>query len=134
MNVSAHHHANCLLLMLIDNMSVCLAFERRRSKNLRVLACIRRVSAISFLLGLRVSYRWVASEANSSDRPSRHVDPVDTTAVTDKPDLLDYADVVSFVAVVQERRRGGRPWRPRDPHCSLPSTQYLKRFKVFSKN
>ena len=56
-------------------MSVCLCFERRRSNNFKVLLCIRRLSAWALALDLKISFRWVPSEANCSDEPSRKFDP-----------------------------------------------------------
>ena len=61
--------------MLTDNMSVCLSFERRRSKNYKILCCIRKLSAYAIMLGLRVFFRWVPSEAHVSGEPTRYHDP-----------------------------------------------------------
>ena len=72
---SVYHHRNCRVLMLVDNMSVCLSFERRRSRNFRVLVCIRRLAALALALNVRVSVRWIPSEVNVSDEPSRYCDP-----------------------------------------------------------
>ena len=61
--------------MLVDNMSVCLSFERRRARSFKVFMLIRKVCGISLALNLKVSFRWIASEANCSDEPSRRFDP-----------------------------------------------------------
>ena len=41
----------CRALCIVDNMSTCLAFDRRRSRNRKILKCIRRLSAWSLLRG-----------------------------------------------------------------------------------
>ena len=56
-------------------MSVCLSFERRRARNYKVLCCIRRLCAYTLALNIRVAVRWIPSECNVSDEPSRKFDP-----------------------------------------------------------
>ena len=74
-SASLHGFRNCRVLMLVDNMSVCLSFERRRTRNFKVLCCIRRLCAYGLALNIRVAVRWIPSECNVSDEPSREYDP-----------------------------------------------------------
>ena len=53
------------------------SFERRRSRNFLVLTCIRKLAGLCFALDLAVTVRWIPSEINVSDRPSRIHDPSD---------------------------------------------------------
>ena len=59
------------ILMLTDNMSVCLSFSRRRAINFKLLCAIRKFSGTCMALGLSVSVRWIPSEWNTADPPSR---------------------------------------------------------------
>ena len=60
----------------MDTMSICLSFARARCRHFKVLVLIRRVYAYAFARNLRFSFRWIPSELNSSDRPSRHISHV----------------------------------------------------------
>ena len=60
------------VLLLGDNMAVCLAFERRRAASVRILRLIRCFAAICFANNLRTSILWVPSEENAADHPCRH--------------------------------------------------------------
>ena len=61
------HHALCL----VDNMSDVLAFGRSRAQNYRLLLLVRRSAALSLALGITLHYRWLPSEYNPADWPSR---------------------------------------------------------------
>ena len=58
-----------------NNMSAALSFERRRSRNSLQLTCIRKLAGLCLALVLAVPLRWIPSEVNMSDRPSRIHDP-----------------------------------------------------------
>ena len=58
-------------------MAVALSFERRRSRNFLVLTGIRKLASLSHALDLAVTVRWIPSETNVSDWPSRILDPSD---------------------------------------------------------
>ena len=62
---------------LVDNMAVALSFERRRSRHFLVLTCVRKLASLCLALDLAVTVRWIPSETNVSDRPSRLHDPSD---------------------------------------------------------
>ena len=59
-------------LLLVDNMSVALSFDRFRSRNYRLLKQIRRFSSYLLSRNIATTVRWVPSELNSSDEPSRY--------------------------------------------------------------
>jgi hypothetical protein len=61
-------------VILCDNMSVVLSFNRCRAKDFRLLCLIRRFQAYCIARHIRVSVRWVPSELNSADKPSRFFD------------------------------------------------------------
>ena len=58
-------------LLLVDNMAVCLSMERSRARHFPLLNQIRKMSALC--LGCDVNYgiRWIPSEHNPADLPSR---------------------------------------------------------------
>ena len=58
-------------LLLVDNMAVALSFDRFRSRNYRLLRQIRRYSSYLLARNIAASVRWIPSEFNSSDEPSR---------------------------------------------------------------
>jgi hypothetical protein len=62
-------------LYLVDNMSVALAFERRRASSSGLLIHVRRFSAMCFARNVFATIRWIPSEFNSSDE-GRSVEPV----------------------------------------------------------
>ena len=58
-------------LLLVDNMSVALSFDRFRSRSFKLLKQIRRFSAYLLSRNIHAVVRWIPSEFNSSDEPSR---------------------------------------------------------------
>ncbi|CAE7509286.1 unnamed protein product, partial [Symbiodinium microadriaticum] len=58
-------------LILCDNMSVVLAFDRSRARNFKLLLQIRRFTAYCLARNIMCTVRWVPSELNSADEPSR---------------------------------------------------------------
>ena len=58
-------------LTLMDNMSDVLALERARAQNYGLLLQLRRSAAMSMVFHIRQSFRWLPSEHNPSDAPSR---------------------------------------------------------------
>ena len=59
------------VLRLGDNLGVVLALERKRAHAFPLLVQVRRSAAIELARGVRVAERWVPSEINPSDEPSR---------------------------------------------------------------
>ena len=64
---------NSRQLLLVDNMSVALAFSRSRSKSRRVLQIIRKFSAWALARNVACAVRWIPSESNAADKPSRAI-------------------------------------------------------------
>ena len=62
------------LLFLVDNMAVCLCFSRYRAKSFGLLAIIRKFAALSLAKHIYPAIRWIPSERNTSDAPSRYSD------------------------------------------------------------
>ena len=59
-------------LILTDNMSVCLAFDRSRARSYaRLQVQIRKFSAYLLARNISCTVRGVPSELNNADRPSR---------------------------------------------------------------
>lgn len=95
--ISFYRLRDTRVLLLTDNMSCCLIFERRRSKNFQTLVLVRQLIALSMIFGINVYFRWIPSEVNVSDEPSRYHDqgrpassPIlsdeSQEEVTDRPD------------------------------------------------
>ena len=58
-------------LVLCDTLSVVCAFSRRRAINYVLLAQIRNIAGICLSYGINITFRWIPSEFNYSDNPSR---------------------------------------------------------------
>ena len=54
-----------------DNLGMVLAFDRGRAKSIPLLLCCRRAAAFSIACGCQFHHRWVPSEWNAADGPSR---------------------------------------------------------------
>ncbi|CAK0891104.1 unnamed protein product [Prorocentrum cordatum] len=66
--------AACRQLILSDNMSVVVSFNRSRAKEFALLVQVRRFQAYCLARNLKVSVRWVLSELNPADYGSRVFD------------------------------------------------------------
>ena len=62
---------NSRRLVLCDDMSVALSFERKRAHVYPLLRQVRLFSALGLTAGTHHSIRWIPSELNPSDLPSR---------------------------------------------------------------
>ena len=58
-------------LVLLDNMALCFAVAKGRAHSFDLLRVIQKISAISLACNLTVRTRWVRSEVNVADGPSR---------------------------------------------------------------
>ena len=67
----AHHWYRRRFLFLMDNMSDVLALSRSRAHDFKLLLQVRRTAALCFITESRPHYRWVPSEWNPGDKPSR---------------------------------------------------------------
>ena len=68
---SSNHGHDCRQLCLVDNLSLALCFERSRSRNFKVIRILRQASAYLLGFNISLSVRWIPSELNSADGPSR---------------------------------------------------------------
>ena len=67
---SAKFH-NKRLLFLVDNLPLVLAITKGRATSTHLIGPCRQVAAHSFASGSRFNSRWIASERNPADKPSR---------------------------------------------------------------
>ena len=58
-------------LFLVDSMSIALSFDRCRSRSFKLLRQIRRFASLCLARNLDPHVRWIPSEFNSADEPSR---------------------------------------------------------------
>lgn len=58
-------------LILSDSMTSILALSRGRGHSRAMNRVCRQIAAISLACGMQLSYRWIASELNPADSPSR---------------------------------------------------------------
>ena len=82
-------------LVLCDNMSVVLSIERCRSRNFRLLLVIRKISAYCFARNVHLSIRWIPSELNVSDEPSRIDGPEESKLLVDLIDDVWIGDKIT---------------------------------------
>ena len=64
-------HFNKRHLHFGDNLGMVLAFDRGRAKSFSLLLCCRRACAFSLADGCQFHHRWLPSEWNKDDGPSR---------------------------------------------------------------
>ena len=69
----ANRCINKRLLCLSDNMPLVLGCGKGRARSGHLLAPLRRIAALCLSTGSKVSTRWVVSEHNVADKPSRSV-------------------------------------------------------------
>ena len=67
----AQHHRNKRHLVLLDNLALCFAVAKGRSAKFDLLRILQRIGSISLVCGLSIRPRWIPSEFNVSDGPSR---------------------------------------------------------------
>ena len=61
----------CRLLFLVDYMSLCLASTKGRSSSPNLLHVGRKFACLSLATNIRIVTRWIPSELNIADGPSR---------------------------------------------------------------
>ena len=84
-------------LHLCDNLGVVLSIERSRSKNYKLLKIIRCISAFLLARNVSLSIRWIPSELNFSDEPSRVFDEEESKLLIDLIQSDDFGGVSSRV-------------------------------------
>lgn len=86
-------------LIISDSMTSILALSKGRGHAKSMNRVCRQIAALSLSCGLQLHYRWVASELNPADSPSRNR-PVD----------FDFHDCLSKL-VASNVATGGQAWR-----------------------
>ena len=94
-------------LFLVDNMSVALAFSRSRAHDFALLVQIRRFCAYAIARGIVCYIRWIPSELNDSDAPSRNYQQSSETFTTQLEAMHVPYDPAPTQLVQWERRRWG---------------------------
>ena len=121
--VSKYDMKNCRALVIVDNMSVCLCFVRRRSRDQKILRCVRILSAWTLARNIKLSIRWAPSEVNPSDESSRLYDKLaptvpklEATWSRIRPNEVSHpcpsSRMESFVSSARGQRRQRVPQRP----------------------
>lgn len=77
-------------LHLCDNLGIVLSVERCRSKSFKILKIIRNIAAYCLSRNVHLSVRWIPSELNASDEPSRICDPEESKLLLDLVRAVDF--------------------------------------------
>lgn len=96
-------------LHLCDNLGVVLSIERSRSKSYKLLKIIRCISAFLFARNVSLSIRWVPSELNFSDEPSRLFDEEESKLLIDLIQSDDFGRVSSRVPLEHKHEQQTHP-------------------------
>ena len=67
----ASHHRNHRHLVFVDNMALCFSANKGRASNFGILRVLQQIGSICLAASITLRTRWVASEANCADGPSR---------------------------------------------------------------
>ena len=90
-------------LVLTDSMTACLALEKGRSSTPSINRICRQVAALQFMTGFEIRTRWIPSELNPGDPPSR---------ARDLKEFDVHQGLESLVAdVAQVKHRETASWR-----------------------
>ena len=104
-------------LILSDNLALVQALCKGRSKHFTLLSVMCRMFASGFRAGFVLSFRWIPSELNYSDKGSRFLDRDEDPSKS----------VLHVLAQCQPRIS---PARTCDQVCSFPSLMHLDVGKV----
>ena len=91
-----------------DNLGMVLAFDRGRAKSVPLLICCRRVLAYSIAGDSAFIHRWVPSEHNAADGPSRRWEHLSDATQSKRQsrtikEALIYPNAVNRAAIRQAR-------------------------------
>lgn len=64
-------HRNKKHLVFVDNLGLALAITKGRAHNYRLLRICQQIGALSLVSNIGLKIRWIPSEVNPSDGPSR---------------------------------------------------------------
>ena len=100
------HGTSVKQLHLADNMSVAVAFERRRAHVHRLLVYIPRFTALCLCRDVFATVWWIPSEFNTSDAGSRKYDPFDDASQSVLARLEENACAMPNVVPASVRQSG----------------------------
>jgi len=69
--VRSRKRRNCRVLVFLDNQAALGAFRKGRSSSWGMLMACRRTAAQAIFAGLRIAFRFVPTDRNPADGPSR---------------------------------------------------------------
>ena len=115
-------------LHLGDNLGMVLAFDRGRAKAVPLLFCCRRAAAYSVVTGCAFHHRWIPSEWNRADGPSRQWEEKSKGAPASKKQVQEvlrkslYSKDSAAISRTLQRSSSHHPLpegsrSPRDPWC-----------------
>ena len=67
----AQKHRGHRHLILVDNMALCFAANKGRASNFGILRVLQQIGSVALASGLTIRTRWIPSEFNCADGPSR---------------------------------------------------------------
>ena len=65
------HTYNMRHSFLGDNMGIVWACSRSRARPFKLIVQLRKLCALGLIMNIKVYFRWIPSELNSSDKASR---------------------------------------------------------------
>ena len=80
--LSSGHLSKSRCLVLSDNVSTVLSFDRSRAKSFPLILQTRRFAGIQILFDVHIAVRWIASETNPADEGSRVFEPPESCVDT----------------------------------------------------
>lgn len=66
-----HKHHGKHVVILVDSLAVALAVDKGRSSTPGISVVVRRIASLVLAAGIYLHVRWLPSELNSADSPSR---------------------------------------------------------------
>ena len=132
-------------LCLLDNLALCFAVAKGRAHSFDLLRVLQRISAICLACGIVLRTRWVRSEVNVADAPSRgHIQPGSgSTSKSESASQWSVAKENFESSSPQQsvnnkdfedpfKERSGQEWQQEE--CSSFDGQFKWQGHVFNKN
>ena len=90
-------------LLLVDNLAVALSFDRFRSRSYPLLKQIRRFASYLLARNITATVRWIPSELNNSDEPSRIFSQESSKLLTDQIPHVRSKEGTKFEATLDQK-------------------------------
>ena len=132
-------------LCLLDNLALCFAVAKGRAHSFDLLRVLQRISAICLACGIVLRPRWVRSDVNVADAPSRgHIQPGSgSTSKSESASQWSVAKENFESSSPQQsvnnkdfedpfKERSGQEWQQEE--CSSSDGQFKWQGHVFNKN